>query len=123
MHSLLPRRPTAQSSSGGRLLGRWVLKGKARRHPVCAARTRTLAVGIHPRSNPLTGVLLPERHSSGHTFVTSERFDEVAKAVQECAFTTSELPVVLSLEMHCSVAQQRQLANMMIERWGESLVQ
>ena len=38
---------------------------------------------------------------SGHTFVTVEKFDEVAKAVGEYAFVTSKLPVILSLEMHC----------------------
>ena len=43
---------------------------------------------------------------SGHTFCTVETFSAVAKAVAECAFVTSELPVILSLEMHCSVKQQ-----------------
>jgi len=51
----------------------------------------------------------------GHTFCTNETFDAVAKAIGEFAFVTTELPVALSLEMHCSPSQQRQLAMMMCE--------
>jgi len=50
----------------------------------------------------------------GHTFCTSISFEEVAKAVNECAFVTSNLPVILSLEMHCSPKQQYRLARIMI---------
>jgi hypothetical protein len=35
----------------------------------------------------------------GHTLTTSVAFEEVAKAVAECAFLTSNLPVILSLEV------------------------
>ena len=38
------------------------------------------------------------------------QFDEVTKAVAECAFVCSEMPVILSLEMHCSPRQQRLIA-------------
>ena len=36
----------------------------------------------------------------GHTFCTPCSFDEVAIAIAECAFATSDLPVILSLEIH-----------------------
>ena len=58
----------------------------------------------------------------GHTFCTVEQFNEVAKAISECAFVTSELPVILSLEMHCKPAQQRVLANMLVEHLGPALL-
>ena len=45
----------------------------------------------------------------GHTLCTSVTFASVAAAIAECAFETSSLPVVLSLEMHCSAPQQRQV--------------
>ena len=35
----------------------------------------------------------------GNTFCTTEKFDEVAKAVGECAFVAADLPVILSLEV------------------------
>jgi len=33
-------------------------------------------------------------------------FLKVVEAINECAFKTSDLPVHLSLEMHCSLPQQ-----------------
>eukprot|EP00966_Prymnesium_polylepis_P335406 7390769-Prymnesium_polylepis.2 len=42
-----------------------------------------------------------------HELCRTEAFDEVAKAVAECAFVASDLPVVISMEMHCSPIQQR----------------
>ena len=33
------------------------------------------------------------------TFCSVETFEEVAKAVADCGFTTSDLPVILSLEV------------------------
>ena len=58
----------------------------------------------------------------GHTFCTKETFDAVAKAIGECAFVTSELPVILSLEMHCSSEQQRRIAAMLVEHVGDALL-
>jgi len=57
----------------------------------------------------------------GHTFVTLVPFSEVAAAVAECAFTASELPVILSLEMHCSPKQQQGVAGNLIRLMGSSL--
>jgi hypothetical protein len=35
----------------------------------------------------------------GHTFCSVETFEEVVKAVADCGFTTSDLPVILSLKV------------------------
>ena len=58
----------------------------------------------------------------GHTFCTTVLFDEVAKAIGECAFTASDLPVILSLEMHCSPKQQRKLAKSLVTHLGDALL-
>ena len=58
----------------------------------------------------------------GHTFCTKETFDAVARAVGECAFVTSELPVILSLEMHCSPEQQHRIAQMLVKHVGDALL-
>jgi hypothetical protein len=42
--------------------------------------------------------------------------------VAESAFTTSQLPVILSLEMHCSPRQQHRLAEMMVSHFGDALL-
>ncbi|KAL1507854.1 hypothetical protein AB1Y20_007462 [Prymnesium parvum] len=58
----------------------------------------------------------------GHTLCTVEKFEDVARAIAECAFLTSDLPVILSLEMHCSVGQQFKLACDLIKHLGPALL-
>eukprot|EP00966_Prymnesium_polylepis_P311204 7189773-Prymnesium_polylepis.1 len=58
---------------------------------------------------------------SGHTFCTVVSFDDVARAVAECAFVTSQLPLILSLEMHCSPKQQARIAESMVGTIGKML--
>jgi phosphatidylinositol phospholipase C, delta len=50
----------------------------------------------------------------GHTFCTVEKFGEVSKAIADCAFIASALPVILSMEMHCSPKQRGTLARIMV---------
>jgi len=40
----------------------------------------------------------------------------------ECAFVTSHLPVILSLEMHCTPGMQRQLMKMLVSHLGKRLL-
>jgi len=58
----------------------------------------------------------------GGTFCSVETFEAVVEAIAECSFVTSELPVVLSLEMHCSPAQRHQLATLLIHHLGDVLL-
>ena len=58
----------------------------------------------------------------GHTFCTTVLFDSVAVAIADCAFATFELPVILSLEMHCSPKQQRRLAQMLMKHLGSAML-
>jgi len=58
----------------------------------------------------------------GGTFCTAEQFSEVARAIAECAFVTSELPVILSLEMHCNPTNQHQIAVMLVKYLGSIIM-
>eukprot|EP00966_Prymnesium_polylepis_P056273 1301956-Prymnesium_polylepis.2 len=58
----------------------------------------------------------------GHTFCTTITFEEVAKAIGEFAFVNHELPVVLSLEMHCGPKQQQKLAKHLADNTGQALL-
>ena len=51
----------------------------------------------------------------------SVAFGEVVAAIAEHAFTSSPLPVILSLEMHCSAKQQRKIAKELINTLGDQL--
>lgn len=58
----------------------------------------------------------------GYTLTSKVLFKDVIKAIQEYAFKTSEYPVILSLENHCSVEQQKTMAHHLISILGSALV-
>ncbi|XP_019636188.1 PREDICTED: 1-phosphatidylinositol 4,5-bisphosphate phosphodiesterase delta-4-like [Branchiostoma belcheri] len=57
----------------------------------------------------------------GYTFTSKVLFREVIEAIGRYAFKASRYPVFLSLENHCSVAQQRVLAAHLVNILGDSL--
>lgn len=58
----------------------------------------------------------------GHTLTTKIKFLDVIKTIKEHAFTTSEYPVILSIEDNCSLPQQRKMASALQEVFGEMLL-
>ena len=54
--------------------------------------------------------------------MTSQPFEACAEAIAECAFATSDLPVTLSLEMHCSPKNQFRLTTIMLRAMGDALL-
>ena len=51
----------------------------------------------------------------------SVAFSEVVAAIAEHAFTASPLPVILSIEMHCSAKQQKKIAKELMNTLGDLL--
>lgn len=58
----------------------------------------------------------------GHTLTTKIRFLDVIKTVKEYAFVTSPYPVILSIEDHCTLPQQRNMATAFQEVYGDMLL-
>ena len=58
----------------------------------------------------------------GHTMTSKIKFLDVIKTIKEHAFVTSEYPVILSIEDHCSLPQQRKMATAFIDVFGDQLV-
>lgn len=58
----------------------------------------------------------------GHTLVSKIGFRQVIEIIKKSAFTNSDLPVILSIENHCSLQQQAKMAQMFKTVLGEKLV-
>ncbi|XP_051555462.1 1-phosphatidylinositol 4,5-bisphosphate phosphodiesterase delta-1-like isoform X2 [Myxocyprinus asiaticus] len=58
----------------------------------------------------------------GYTLTSKILFKDVIQAIKDYAFKTSEYPVILSLENHCSLEQQKTMARHMISILGSALV-
>ncbi|XP_029309358.1 1-phosphatidylinositol 4,5-bisphosphate phosphodiesterase delta-1-like [Cottoperca gobio] len=58
----------------------------------------------------------------GYTLTSKILFKDAIKAIKEYAFKTSDYPVILSLENHCSVKQQEVMAHHMSSILGSALV-
>ncbi|KAM9436889.1 1-phosphatidylinositol 4,5-bisphosphate phosphodiesterase delta-1a isoform 2-T2 [Clarias gariepinus] len=58
----------------------------------------------------------------GHTLTSKVLFEDVIKAIKNYAFKTSEYPVILSLETHCSVKQQKDMAEHLKTILGDALL-
>uniref|UniRef100_A0A8D0CM55 Phosphoinositide phospholipase C n=1 Tax=Scleropages formosus TaxID=113540 RepID=A0A8D0CM55_SCLFO len=58
----------------------------------------------------------------GYTLTSKILFKDVIKAIKEYAFKTSEYPVILSLENHCSLEQQKLMAKHMTSILGDALL-
>uniref|UniRef100_A0A6I8NFT0 1-phosphatidylinositol 4,5-bisphosphate phosphodiesterase gamma n=1 Tax=Ornithorhynchus anatinus TaxID=9258 RepID=A0A6I8NFT0_ORNAN len=58
----------------------------------------------------------------GWTRTTKIKFDDVVQAIKDHAFVTSDFPVILSIEEHCCVEQQRHMAKVFKEVFGDALL-
>ncbi|TNN28799.1 1-phosphatidylinositol 4,5-bisphosphate phosphodiesterase gamma-1 [Liparis tanakae] len=58
----------------------------------------------------------------GHTLTTKIKFCDVLTTIKEHAFVTSDFPVILSIEDHCSIVQQRNMATSFRKVFGDMLL-
>ncbi|KAJ7987722.1 hypothetical protein DPEC_G00329440 [Dallia pectoralis] len=58
----------------------------------------------------------------GHTLTTKIPFKDVVEAINRSAFVNSDMPVIISIENHCSLLQQRKMAEIFKAVFGDKLV-
>ncbi|KAL4657148.1 1-phosphatidylinositol 4,5-bisphosphate phosphodiesterase delta-1 isoform X1 [Arapaima gigas] len=58
----------------------------------------------------------------GYTLTSKVPFKEVIRAIRDYSFKTSQYPVIISLENHCSLQQQKLMAHYMTSILGNALV-
>ncbi|KIM36249.1 hypothetical protein M413DRAFT_449303 [Hebeloma cylindrosporum] len=59
----------------------------------------------------------------GKTLTSKVSLRDVCQAIAKYSFVTSPYPVLISAEVHCGVAQQDKIVDIMIEVFGDSIVQ
>jgi hypothetical protein len=57
----------------------------------------------------------------GHTLTSKIAFIDVCRALNDFAFRTTSYPLILSLEIHCSKAQQEKMADILLLTFGSRL--
>ena len=58
----------------------------------------------------------------GHTLTKGTTFRDVCYAIRDSAFVTSDLPVIVSLEVHACLEQQQTMVDIMQEAWKGLLI-
>ncbi|CAA7263434.1 unnamed protein product [Cyclocybe aegerita] len=58
----------------------------------------------------------------GKTFTSKVSLKEVCEAIAKYGFVASPYPIIISAEVHCGLAGQDMIANIMISTFGEALV-
>ncbi|CAG8910122.1 unnamed protein product [Penicillium egyptiacum] len=59
----------------------------------------------------------------GHTLTKGTTFREICYAIRDSAFVASDLPLVISLEVHASLEQQQTMVDIILEAWKGLLVE
>ncbi|KAJ8116245.1 hypothetical protein ONZ43_g4479 [Nemania bipapillata] len=67
-------------------------------------------------------VAIEPRVLHGYTLTKEVSFRDVCEAIRDYAFVASDLPVIVSLEVHCSLQQQEMMVLIMQETWAEYLL-
>jgi len=94
-------------------------KGKSHRQP--PAEGESMADGNGART-PSTVLRVEPRVLHGHTATKEVSFRAVCEVIRDYAFKTSELPLIVSLELHCNASQQEMVVEIINEYWKDYLV-
>ncbi|KAK7932730.1 phospholipase c [Apiospora marii] len=76
---------------------------------------------IQRTTSPLAITAEP-RVLHGYTLTKEVSFRDVCRAIRDDAFTVTDLPLIVSLEVHCSDVQQEAMVNIMNETWAEFML-
>ncbi|KAH8667098.1 PLC-like phosphodiesterase [Xylariales sp. PMI_506] len=69
------------------------------------------------KKTPTLPAVIEPRVLHGYTLTKEVSFRHVCEAIKENAFTVTELPLIVSLEVHCNAEQQQAMVNIMNQVW------
>ncbi|KAJ5233716.1 uncharacterized protein N7469_005482 [Penicillium citrinum] len=76
-----------------------------------------------PAPDSSTAIKGEPRVLHGHTLTKGASFREIAYAIRDSAFVTSDLPVIVSFEIHASLDQQQIMVDIIHDAWKGFLVE
>jgi hypothetical protein len=90
-------------------------------------RTSSIRTRKTPKQPPTEAgakaAILPEpRVLHGHTLTKEVSFRDVCHAIRDSAFLESDLPLIVSLEVHAGLDQQQTMVEIMRDAWKDLLV-
>ena len=94
---------------------------KLKRHSLQRADKKAAPRKPGPKSQRVPAVVEP-RVLHGYTLTKEVSFRDVCDAIRESGFVASDLPLIISLEVHCGPDQQVMMAKIMKESWRGMLV-
>ncbi|KAJ6782838.1 hypothetical protein PWT90_02837 [Aphanocladium album] len=115
LKSSLPESITARLSKSGAL--RRKLERTASHHLTDANKSITSL-----RSSSQSSLSNEPRVLHGYTLTKEVSFREVCATIRKHAFEASDLPLIISLEVHCNPEQQAVMVEIMKEAWGDVAV-
>nr|AAZ23802.1 phospholipase C [Neurospora crassa] len=105
---------------------------------VAATTTEAAPVGLSAETNPLERCksggsaslfqtlsrksTKEPRVLHGYTLTKDITFRDVCEAIKDYGFATTDLPLIVSLEVHCSAEQQERMVDIMRQIWGDLLL-
>ncbi|KAF8189191.1 PLC-like phosphodiesterase [Mycena galopus ATCC 62051] len=98
---------------GHQLVGESTIEGYVR---ALQAGCRCVEIDVHP-GNPTPLV------THGSTLTSKISVRSVCEAIDQYAFSASPYPLIISAEIHCSPAQQDMMVDIMIDVFGDKLIQ
>ncbi|CAG7962053.1 unnamed protein product [Penicillium salamii] len=91
-----------------------VLRRKSTKKPEQSTQGETATSHMPIRAEP--------RVLHGHTLTKGATFREICYAIRDNAFVASDLPIVISLEVHACLEQQQMMVDIMKEAWDGMLI-
>ncbi|KAJ6446625.1 DUF1740-domain-containing protein [Purpureocillium lavendulum] len=102
-------------------LGKKLEDKDAAKHGAAAAKGHKAAGEVGPVEQPEVAMIEP-RVLHGYTLTKEVSFRDVCIAIRESAFAVTDLPLIISLEVHCNAEQQTAMVKIMKEVWQGLLV-
>ena len=84
--------------------------------------TKATSAPLEKTASP-QAVAVEPRVLHGYTLTKEVSFRKVCDAIRDSAFVVTDLPLIVSLEVHCSHEQQMAMVNIMNETWAGMLVE